>query len=1204
MTGSKLEVEKFIGENDFHLWRLKMKALLVHQGLDEALAEITSPKKLRKISEDDLPDVLDRAHNAIFLSLGDGVLREVGGETTAAGLWKKLEDLYTKKSMAKRLATKKKLYTLQMEEGSSISDHIDPFNKIILDLEDINVKIDDKDKAMILLCSLPSSYEHLVDTLIMEDSPFRWWIGRPEKREGGQGKKKRSKSRPKNMKCFHCHKEGHFKMDCPERKYKSKEIKEKIGDAAVASERQESDGYDSAGVLIVSDGASRGNWVLDSGCSFHMCPNRNFFKNYETYDGGIVVMGNDASCRVIGRGTIKLKMLDGTIRELTNVRHIPDLKRDLISLGMLDKIGCVIKLESGTLKVLKGSMVLMKGNLDNGLYVLQGFVVTGDVGVSNQNLNKTLLWHFRLGHMSERGLRELSKQGVLGEDKIEPLEFCEECVLGKSSRVKFSTGAHVSRGTLEYIHADLWGPAQTASLGGAQYFLSLIDDHSRMVWVYVLKNKDEVFEQFKNWKTLIETQTNRKVKKLRTDNGLEFCNKRFEEFCSKHGIMRHGTVRYTPQQNGLAERMNRTLVDKVRCMLIHSKLPMSLWAEALSTACHIVNRSPSTGINFKTPYELLYELKDKDERSYLEVELSNSNQKQKSRSEAGDITNMEIHDTENETATDQWRCEDYQLVRDREKRMIRPPRRYAYANLIAFALTAAHEIATNEPRTYSEAINSDKAEEWINAMDEEMMSLKKNHTWNLIERPANKRVVGGKWIYRIKEGIPNVEPQRYKAKILLSLVVVQDMHLEQMDVKIAFLHGEIDEMIVMSQPEGYEDPEKADNVCHLRKSLYGLKQSPILWYLRFDRFMSDHGFQRSSFDCCVYVKTIEGGDKIYLLLYVDDMLIACKEMEFINELKQQLSNIFEMKDLGPAKKILGVQLKRDRKNGILSLTQHKYFRKVLEKFNMDKCKPVQTPLPFHFRLSYQQCPNSDAEKTEMNKFPYSSAVGCLMYAMVLTRPDLSHAVSVVSMYMANPGKDHWRAVVWILRYLAGTTGYGLIYGAEKYAEVSVEGYVDSDYTGDLDKRRSLTSFLFVLNGCTINWKASLQSVDALSTTEAEYTAAAEAIKEAIWLIGMVTELGFEQKQITVHCDSQSAICLSKNQIHHEKTKHIDIKLHFVRLEISKGVIKLAKIHTDSNIADMLTKDIPGAKFEFRLNSAVYEKKACGLHVIHLTKTAA
>ena len=252
---------------------------------------------------------------------------------------------------------------------------------------------------------------------------------------------------------------------------------------------------------------------------------------------------------------------------------------------------------------------------------------------------------------------------------------------------------------------------------------------------------------------------------------------------------------------------------------------------------------------------------------------------------------------------------------------------------------------------------------------------------------------------------------------------------------------------------------------------------------------------------------------------------------------------------------------------------------------MDKCKPVQTLLPAHFKLSCQQCPNFDLEKAEMTKFPYSSVVGCLMYTMVLTRLDLSHAVSVVSRYMANPEKEHWRAVVWILRYLVGTTDYGLIYGAEKHAEVCMEGYVDADYAGDLDKRRSLTGFLFMLNGCTINWKASLQSVVALSTTEAEYTTAAKAIKEAIWLKGMVTNLRFGQKQITVQCDSQSAICLSNNQIHHEKTKHIDIKLHFVRLEVSKGVVKLVKIQTDNNIADMLTKAVLGVKFKFCLNLA-------------------
>ena len=166
MASTKLEVEKFTGKNDFHLWRLKIRALLVHQRLDVALDDESSSKKPMKVIEEELSEVLDRAHSAIIISLGDGVLKEVGGEKTAARLWKKLEDLYTKKSMAKRLTIKKKLYTLQMEEGSSIIDHIDAFNKIILDPEDINVKIDDENKAMILLCSLSSSYENLVDTLM------------------------------------------------------------------------------------------------------------------------------------------------------------------------------------------------------------------------------------------------------------------------------------------------------------------------------------------------------------------------------------------------------------------------------------------------------------------------------------------------------------------------------------------------------------------------------------------------------------------------------------------------------------------------------------------------------------------------------------------------------------------------------------------------------------------------------------------------------------------------------------------------------------------------------------------------------------------------------------------------------------------------------------------------------------------------------
>ncbi|KAH9670612.1 hypothetical protein KPL70_017043 [Citrus sinensis] len=1059
MASTKLEVEKFTGENDFHLWRLKMRALLVHQRLDVALDDESTSKKPMKVTEEELSEVLDRAHSAIILSLGDGVLREVGGEKTVAGLWKKLKDLYTKKSMAKRLATKKKLYTLQMEEGSSITYHIDAFNKIILDLEDINVKIDDEDKAMILLCSLPSSYENLVDTLMYgrqtlaigdvkealsskaaikketRDGEGLTARGRAESRETSKNKKKRSKSRPKNLKCFHCHKEGHFKKDCPEFKNKKKrsksrpknlkcfhchkeghfkkdcpefknkknKAKEKSGDAAVASEFEESDGYDSAGVLIATNAQTKGNWVLDSGCSFHMCPNKTLFTNYETCDGGVVVMGNDSSCRVVGRGSIRLEMFDGMIRELRDVRHVPDLKRNLISLGMLDKIGCLVKLEPGTLKVLKGSMVVMKRNMSNGLYVLQESAITGDVAVSNQKTNKTMLWHMRLGHMSERGLVELSKQGVLGVDKIEPLRFCEDCVLGKSSRVKFSTGIHNSKGTLDYIHADLWGPTQTASLGGARTPYEL--------W----SGKPADYSQLRIF----------------------------------------GCPAYAHVKQGKLEPR------AFKCVFLGYSAGVKgykLWCTDMKPPRAIISRDVVFNEhemlqNSATENQPIERKSGGDKKSFLEVEFPSSSTEADKKTRPENARGIDLPEREDESeGEDDLR--DYQLVRDRKKREIKPPKRYAYADLIAFALSATQGIEEDELKSYTEAVSSKDSKKWIAAMNEEMRSLIKNHTWDLIPKLAKKKVVGCKWIYKIKEGIPGVEPLRYKVRlvakgftqkegidfnevfspvvrhsslrILLALVAVNDMHLEQMDVKTAFLHSEFEEMIVMAQPRGYEDPAKAD-----------------------------------------------------------------------------------------------------------------------------------------------YCPRTEDEKAKMSTTPYSSAVGYLMYAMVLTRPDISHAVSVVS---------------------SGTADYGLIYGTKRGTEVDVEGYVDADYADDLDKRRSLTCYLFTLSGCTINWKASLQSVVALSTTEAEYTVlsvrkSAEAFKEAIWLRGMVTELGFEQRQVVVHCDSQSAICLSKNQVHHEKTKHIDIKLHFFRLEVSKGVVKLIKVHTDNNLADMLTKVVPVAKLEFCMNSA-------------------
>lgn len=364
----------------------------------------------------------------------------------------------------------------------------------------------------------------------------------------------------------------------------------------------------------------------------------------------------------------------------------------------------------------------------------------------------------------------------------------------------------------------------------------------------------------------------------------------------------------------------------------------------------------------------------------------------------------------------------------------------------------------------------------------------------------------------------------------------------------------------MTQPEGFKVAGKEKMVCKLDKSLYGLKQSPRQWYKRFDKFMMGQRYTRSKYDDCVYLRKLRDESYIYLLLYVDDMLIASKNQGKIEKLKSHLSREFEMKDLDEVKKIFGMEISRDRRLGRLYLTQKEYLSKVLKRFGMnEKTKPVSTPLAPHFKLSASLSPKNDAEREYMTKVPYANAVGSLMYAMVCTRPDISQAVRVVSRYMHDPDKEHWQAMKWILRYILNTVDVGLVFERDEKIGQGIVGYCDSDYAGDQDTRRSTIGYVFTLAKAPVSWRSTLQSTVGLSTTEVEYMAVTEAVKEAIWLHGLLDELGIGQKSIKVHCDSQSAIHLAKNQVYHARTKHIDVRYHFVRKILEDSTILLQKI---------------------------------------------
>ena len=321
---------------------------------------------------------------------------------------------------------------------------------------------------------------------------------------------------------------------------------------------------------------------------------------------------------------------------------------------------------------------------------------------------------------------------------------------------------------------------------------------------------------------------------------------------------------------------------------------------------------------------------------------------------------------------------------------------------------------------------------------------------------------------------------------------------------------------------------------------------------------------------------------VYLLLYVDDMLLISKSKAQIEELKGKLHAEFDMKDLGCAKKILGMLIEGNRKNYSLKLHQMPYLQKLVLKFGMSDSKCNTMPLASHFILSKAQSPKTESDRLKMETIPYANAIGFVMYSMISTRPDLSYSISLLSRFMSNPGCDHWNALKWLLRYIKSTENVSLNF-CKRNSTLDLVGYVDSDFAGDRDSRKSTTAYQFTLGGNCISWKSQLQPLVALSTTEAEYVAVTDEFKEAIWLQGFLKEAKLLDGTVTVYSDSQSAIHLGKNPVYHERTKHVDVRYHFVRDMISKGEVNLQKIPTENNPADMGTKVVTLAKFKHCLN---------------------
>ena len=1100
---TSFKIEKLTAEN-YHSWKFNMKMYLIGKDLweivtgDEIILDDMSEAVKREIKKRE-----NKAFAAICLGISTSLQIYVRSTKTAKEAWENLEKHFQQKTLSKKIFYRRKLYSAKMDKGQNMTEHINYIKTLSEHLEAIGDPIEEKDLVILLISSLPDDYNYLITALetIAEDN-LTWdyvrdrLIHESEKKKPAEAENSADAfftSKPPNNKksgkCHYCKKPGHFARDCFKKKNDQKnESANLVNDDHNADELA----LKSSVTDINGD-----EWWIDSGATSHMTSDMKSLKNYSSFRmPRKVKLADEHKVNSFGKGNIHLTLFDKKNNEkvktvLRDVLYVPKIKNKLFSISRVTDNGIDVLFKGENCNITKDGKQYTIGQKHGNLYKLNTIKPNDEtcyIGKTNQDSIE--LWHQRYGHLGYDNLKLLNDKEMVDGLNIDTKEAvdrnCEGCAMGKQHRQPFPTKSQsTATKLLELIHSDVCGPMDVPSVGGSRYFVTFIDDFSRYTTVYMMKQKSEVLEKFRRFVNLVENRTglkverlhveNETVKRLRSDNGGEYFSNDFEEFCNGRGIQREPTIPYSPQQNGVAERMNRTLLETARSMLHHAKKPLDLWAEAVSTASYTRNRSPTAALKGVTPYELWYGKKPDVSilkvfgcKTYVHV----PDEKRKGKLQRKSIPCIFVGYPFNENGYKLYNPETRKMLRSRDvifvenafdieksddashkfftgtfeeeneveepeninepqvavdedarpQRARRPPDRLNvltgdWWNLMEAASVAA--VDTEEPKTIEEALNGMNSKLWSDALSDEFNSLKENQTWDLVDLPAGKNIVGSKWVLKHKRGAEG-EITRCKARLVaqgysqkpgvdydevfspvakyssirtvLAIANQLDLDLHQMDVKTAFLNGDLEEEIFVRQPEGFIDKEHPSKVCRLRKSLYGLKQSARCWNKTIDEYLKQSGYVQNDADPCIYLKRfVKEGKEVILLIavYVDDLLIASNnDKELISE-KKQISKRFKMGDEGEVHYILGMAINRNRKDGVLTIDQHVFFSSMLKRFGMGDYKPVSTPLE----------PNTKFEKLKDDEEPvnlkeYQSVIGCLTYASIGTRPDLSAAVGV------------------------------------------------------------------------------------------------------------------------------------------------------------------------------------------------------------------
>nr|KAJ0188603.1 hypothetical protein LSAT_V11C900505350 [Lactuca sativa] len=892
-------------------------------------------------------------------------------------------------------------------------------------------------------------------------------------------------------------------------------------------------------------------WYLDSGCSRHMTGSKSLLEDYVKKTGPAVTYGDNGKGFTKGYGNIKCNNM-----AFQNVSY---------------KEGRVVNTDKN---------IILSASTKDDIYVLDMF--SSDKALmqcffTKSQMNLSWIWHKRFSHLNFKNLSKISNQDLVrGPPKFSVVKdkMCSACEQGKQTKSSFKPNSCSSiLVPLHLLHMDLFGPILVRSLGGNKYTLVVVDEFTRFTWVVFLKKKSHAAQEIISLIHKNETLTDLKVKQLRSDHGTEFRNSTLEEFCDHKGIGQNFSAPRTPQQNGRDPRSKFEPKAGKGIFVGYSSISKAFRVFHVNRQCieesiHVKfdEESCTNGkvIHSSSIFqELLSCPFDKVPLAGDEADISDSivpapcslNQDFATKSSNNSSGADEILEAEDSPATDNL------SVSNSPKSASVSEHRYHPVDQIIGNIHDGVRTRSRVSNKFGMYVNfvsmilPDKIHtalqdaDWIKAMQEELNEFERHKVDKdgIITRNKARLVAQGfTQIESIDYGETFAPVARIEAiRLFLAYASYMNFIVYQMDVKTVFLHGVLEEEVFLNQAPGFVDKDHPDYVYRLDKAVYGLKQAPRAWYETLTSYLLENGYRRGAIDNTLFIKN-KGSDLVLVQIYVDDIIFGSPNEKLSKEFAEIMSQRFEMSMMGKMTFFLGLEVQQ-QKSGI-SICQSKYISDLLVKYSLSDCKPASTPVSKTDKI------HVDPTGTDVNHSLYRGMIGSLLY-LTASRPDIMFGTILCARFQANPKESHLMAVKRIFRYLKGTQNLALWYPRDSAFELF--GYTDSDYAGcNLDKK---------------DWSSKKQTSVAISTAEAEYVAAGRCCAQLLWIQNQLLDYGIKFSKTPIYCDNTSAIQITQNPVQHSKTKHIEIRHHFIRDNVEKGKVVLKHVKTSEQLVDIFTK---------------------------------